>query len=515
MSTSSRPRIRCLLIGIACASLWLVAGCNKDTSAPSAAPGVESGASSAASTIGDTPSDPTPGAVLLADGSYLRFRSVVDRRVDRLPLEKIDTLRVLVNYNRTDFFVNEGEPRGFEYEYLREFQRFLNQRLRRNDDPIRLEFVVTELERTLSDLVEGRADIAAANLTITPQRRRQADFSSPYLTDVDELVVTHRGVPAPHSLSALSGKRVLVPAGSSYVEHLDGLARAQKEAGKTPVEVVAAESGLESEDILELVNAGVVDYTVVDAHRARLWAQVMPDIAVQDKVVLNPGGNIAWAVRPESRALLAALDAFVGEDGARSAMNRMLFDRYFRDTRWIVNPGARQLRRRQATVIEAIKKYSAADGLDWRVVLAHALAESRLDPSRRGPNGAVGVMQVTPEMAARVGVTDIERLDRNIEAGVRYLARLRDQYAQETGADGHASLDLALAAYRVGPERVRALQHYARELGLDPAKWEKNVALVADLTLGDRPAREVNEVHLYLEAYRLDEARQAAPRSRR
>jgi membrane-bound lytic murein transglycosylase MltF len=68
-------------------------------------------------------------------------------------------------------------------------------------------------------------------------------------------------------------------------------------------------------------------------------------------------------------------------------------------------------------------------------------------------------------------------------------------------------MDLALAAYRVGPERMRKMQSYAAQLGLDPAKWEKNVALVADLTMGGKPAREVNEVHLYLEAYRLDDAR--------
>ena len=435
----------------------------------------------------------------------MSFRGSVDRRIDRLPLQDIETLRVLVNYSRTDFFVSEGVPRGFEYEYLREFERFLNQRLRRTDHPIRLEFVVTDLERMLPDLIEGRGDIAAANLTITPLRDQKVDFSAPYLTDVDEVVVTHRNVPAPASLDALGGKRILVPRGSSYAEHLEQLARAQREAGQTPIEVIEAESGLESEDILELVNAGIVDYTVVDSHRARLWAQVMPNIDVREKVIVNTGGSIAWAVRPESRELLAALDAFIQQDGARSAMSRMLFDRYFRDTRWIGNPAARPMLRRQASVLGAIKKYSEADGIDWKVVLAHAAAESDFDPSRRGRNGAIGVMQVTPEMAATVGVTDIEKPDRNIAAGVHYLARLRDQYARETGADDRASMDFALAAYRVGPEQVRTLQHYARELGLDPAKWEKNVALVADLTMGDKPAREVGKVRLYVEAYRLDE----------
>jgi membrane-bound lytic murein transglycosylase MltF len=438
-STSSEQTRR-LFIGIAFALVSVIAGCNKNPSPPpTATVDAGSGASSSAGTaMEEAPAGPSREPVLLADGSFLRFRSVVDRSIDRIPLEKVDTLRVLVNYNRTDFFVSEGEPRGFEYEYLHEFQRFLNQRLRRNDHPIRFEFVVTYLERTLSDLIEGRGDIAAANLTITPARRQKADFSRPYLVDVDEVVVTNRNVAAPASLAALEGKRVLVPAGSSYAEHLGRLAEAQRQAGRPPITVIAAESGIESEDILEMVNAGIVDYTIVDSHRAHLWAQVLPDIAVHEKVVANTGGSIAWAVRPESHELLLALDAFIRQDGARSAMNRMLLDRYFRDTRWIVNPAAQPMRRRQAAVIGAIKKYSAAAGLDWRVVLAHAAAESGLDPARSGPNGAIGVMQVTPEMAAAVGVTDIDEPERNIEAGVRYLATLRDQYAREAGADERA-----------------------------------------------------------------------------
>jgi membrane-bound lytic murein transglycosylase MltF len=261
-----------------------------------------------------------------------------------------------------------------------------------------------------------------------------------------------------------------------------------------------------------MVNAAIVDCTVVDSHRARFWARVLPDIAIQEHLVVNAGGNIAWATRPESRELRAALDAFVEQDGARSAMNRMLFDRYFRDTRWIRNPAGAPMQRRQATIIDAVKRYSKAEKLDWRLVLAHAAVESDFEHARRGPNGAVGVMQVTPEMAASVGVTDIQKADRNIEAGVRYLAKLRDDYARENGADERDSVDLALAAYRIGPDQTRTLQNYARQLGLDPAKWEKNVALVADLTLGTAPAREVDEVHMYREAYRLNETKGAKPR---
>mgnify|MGYP006318665793 CR=1 FL=1 len=59
-----------------------------------------------------------------------------------------------------------------------------------------------------------------------------------------------------------------------------------------------------------------VDYTIVDSHRARLWAQVLPHIVVRENAVVNPGGSIAWAVRPESRELLAALRTLGDDQGA-------------------------------------------------------------------------------------------------------------------------------------------------------------------------------------------------------
>ena len=492
---------------IAC--LAMMGACGRETPQPPAAPIAAVSATPRSDTVKPPAavSSAAPQPIVLADDSLLNFRGSPDKSIDRTPLKDIQVLRVLVTYNRTTFFVDRGQPRGYEYEYMREFERFLNQRLRGGEHPVRLEFVVTDFDRLLPDLVEGRGDVIAANFTITRARDEKADFSLPYLEGIDEMLVANRQAPQLASVEALSGKRVLVVRGSSYAEHLARLAVEQERAGRAPVNVVQAESNLEAEDILEMVNARIVDYTVADSHVARLWSQVLPNILVRDNLVVNKMGNLAWATRPECRELREALDAFVRQDGSRSGMNSKLFERYFRDTRWIGNPAAEPMLRRQASAISRIRTDSQANGLDWRLVLAHAAAESGFDQSRRGPGGAVGIMQVTPQMAAAVHVTNIEKPEQNILAGVRYLAKLRDDYARETGADANGSVDLALAAYRIGPDRLRTLQNYASQVGLDPRRWQKNVELVSDLTLGDEPSREMHDVYKYYEAYRLNGAR--------
>ena len=506
--TQSPARRLCHLVVIALTFLIVLAACGREAPEPNAAriasaPGTATPIVSGRAAPASTPAPPA-ATIVLADGSFLNFRGGISKKIDHTPLKDVEVIRVLVNYTRTTFFVSQNQPRGFEYEYMREFERFLNQRLQRTRNPIRFEFVVTDFDRVLPDLIEGRGDIAAAHLTITPSREEKIDFSLPYLTEIDEVVVTNRNAPPLASLDALAGKRVLVVRGSSYTEHLRHLAEEQKQAGRVPVQIVEAEASFESEDILEMVNAGIVDYTVVDSHGARLWAEVLPNIVVLDNVVVNRKGSIAWATRPESHELREALDEFVRQNGARGDLNRTLFQRYFRDTRWIRNPALPPNLRRQASMIDHVKRQSAASGLDWRLVMAHAAAQSGFDQTHRGPDGAIGIMQVTPSMAAAVGVSGIEKPEQNIRAGVRYLAKMRDDFAREGAADKDASLDLALAAYRVGPDQVRTLQKYAAELGLDPNLWERNVELVSDLTLGEEPARQVKEVHQYHSAYRLN-----------
>lgn len=111
------------------------------------------------------------------------------------------------------------------------------------------------------------------------------DFSDPYLSDVQEVVVAHHSLSGIESTEDLAGRRIFVTAGSSYFEHLNGLNRDFIAAGLPAIQIVEAAPELVIEDLLEMVHAGVLTLTVSDGHIAEAWAQVLPHIRVRSDLV--------------------------------------------------------------------------------------------------------------------------------------------------------------------------------------------------------------------------------------
>lgn len=159
-------------------------------------------------------------------------------------------------------------------------------------------------DRLLLGIAEGLGDIAAAGITVTGAREEIVDFSEPLMSGVREVVVTGPGAPALTSLDDLSGKAVYVRQSSSYFESLEALNRRFEEAGQSPMLLVLAEEYLEDEDVLEMVQAGLVDITVADEHKAEFWAQVYEGLTVHRDLAVRQKGRLpghSGATAPSSR----------------------------------------------------------------------------------------------------------------------------------------------------------------------------------------------------------------------
>ena len=163
-------------------------------------------------------------------------------------------IRVLTAFNKTNFFLSEGRFFGFEYALLKDYEKFLNKGIKKRELRVVLEFIPCPRDRLIPALLDGYGDIAAAGLTVTAKRRANADFAKPYLTGVDEVVVTHKRVQKPRTLEDLAGRKIFVRESSSYYESLTSLNRKLLKSGKRPVQIIKADENLETEDILELVN---------------------------------------------------------------------------------------------------------------------------------------------------------------------------------------------------------------------------------------------------------------------
>jgi membrane-bound lytic murein transglycosylase MltF len=150
------------------------------------------------------------------------------------------------------------------------------------------------------------------------------------------------------------------------------------------------------------------------------------------------------------------------------------------------------------------RDYADQYGSDWILAVAQGYQESQLDQSKRSPAGAVGVMQIKPSTAAdrNVGVDNVEDLENNIHASIKYMSFIRDRYFADEAIDRLNKGLFTLAAYNAGPARVATLRKKAAEVGLDPNQWFGNVEIVAARVIGRETVDYVSNIYKYYVVYR-------------
>jgi membrane-bound lytic murein transglycosylase MltF len=412
-------------------------------------------------------------------------------------------IRVLTTYSKTQYFIDRGTPRGTAYDQGRLLEDEINRKLASGHIKISVQFVPMSRDELIPSLLEGKGDIVMADLTVTPERTRQVDFTEPWIAGVDEIVVTGPRGPIVNSLDDLSGKEVFVRESSSYHQSLTALnARFQAE-GKAPVTLTPAPEEFEDEDLLEMANAGLVDILVVDNHKAWFWQRVWPALKLYPTVTLRKGGEIAWAIRKNAPQLAAALNGFLATNGRDSLNARMIFRRYLLNTQYVKGASAEAARQRFISLVALFRKYGAQYNMDWMLMAAQGYQESRLDHSARSHVGAIGVMQVMPATGKDLNVGDIKKLEPNIHAGVKYMRSLVDRYYANEPMDDLNKALFAFAAYNCGPGRMRQLRREATARGLDPNIWFNNVERVASERIGRETVTYVSNIHKYYVTYLL------------
>jgi len=413
-------------------------------------------------------------------------------------------IRALVTFNKTNFFLDGGTTRGVTYEALTYFEKELNKKFKRRHLKIHIIFILVARDQLFQYLTKGLGDIAAANLTVTPERLKQVDFADPLYSQARELVVTSPSAPAINNLTDLSGKTVYVRKSSSYYQSLKDLNRTLIKAGRPQVRIEPANEYLETEDILEMVNADLVQITVADNYLAEFWAQVFDNITVHKNIALRSGGKIAWAVRKNCPKLKKAINEFVKRTKKGTLLGNILFKRYLQDTKWLRNSLAPEDIERFNNTIKYFKRYAGKYGFDWLIITALAYQESGLDQSKRSPAGAIGVMQLLPSTAAGkpVSITDIHLLEKNVHAGVKYLHHIYDRYYKNADMDQLDKILFTFASYNAGPAKVASLRRRAKSMGLNPNKWFRNVEVAAARVIGRETVQYVSNIFKYYTAYK-------------
>ena len=415
------------------------------------------------------------------------------------------TVRALVVPSRMQYWIDRGRQSGAEYELLKKFEEELNAKykLKRKHIGIHVHFIPTAQDELMPALVQGRGEVAARSLTITPERLQQVDFGAPFFRNVAEIVVTGPASPTLASIEDLAAQKLFVRRSSSYWTHLEALSERLRQQGRASLELKAAPEDLQDDDLLEMLNAGLVGVAVVDRYNTFTWARVFKRIKPREDLKVHEGGDIAWMIRKDSPNLKAEISAFAQKHGQDSAFGKNLVKKYTGSTRFVRAATSKEEMRKFDQTAEIFRKYSGRYDMDYLLVMAQGYQESRLDQNAKSPVGAIGVMQVMPATGRDMKTGDITQLDPNIHAGVKYIRYVQDTFFENQPMDAVNKTLFSFAAYNAGPGRVQELRARAEKRGLNPNVWFNNVELIAAERIGAETVTYVSNIYKYYVAYKL------------
>jgi len=423
--------------------------------------------------------------------------------LDEMVKERL--IRVLVIPSTIMYRVDKGKRSGIFYELMMEFEKSINKRFPPKSKHLKthIAFVPVLRNELIPALIEGRGDIAVADIAITTQREKEIEFSDAFYHGINEIVITGPASPELSTTDDLAGKEIYVRASSSYSEHLKELNADFTKRGLPAMLLKPAPELLEDEDLMEMLNAGLIGTIVVDDYKAKLWSQVLPKIVLHKEIAIKKDLSYAWMIRKNSLLLMKEINAFAKTHKEGTQFGNILIKRYVDNFKFVQSATSKKELKKFKKVVKLFQKYADKYDLSYLLMIAQGYQESRLDQSVKSRVGAIGIMQLMPATGKEMKVGDVKKVEANIHAGVKYHRWLIDRYFKDEPMDDLNKELFAFAAYNAGPARVRGLRKAAKKRGFDPNVWFNNVEVLAAEKIGRETVTYVASIFKYYVAYTL------------
>ena len=418
-------------------------------------------------------------------------------------IEDAGTITMITRNNANSYFIYRSRPMGFEYELAEAFCEHLDLELR---------IITPDWQKMFSALNEHRGDFIAANLTITPARQEEVDFSEPYM-DVQQQVVVHRKNRHIDEIGDLDGRTVHVRAETTYEDRLEEL----NEQEGLMIGIVR-HADMPTEELIRMVSKEEIEITVADSNIALLNRKYYPEIRIAFPI--EEEQSLGWAVRKGNEELLGKINAFFDEI-KKNGLYGKIYERYYGDVHIFDYVDLKKFHARIDSRLPRykgiIQRAAEKHGFDWRLIAAVVYQESHFNPRARSFTGVKGLMQVTLTTAKEMGISNRLDPEQSVKAGVKYLKKMFSRW--EDIPEPHR-MKFALASYNIGYGHVRDAQKLARKQGLDPKKWpslEKTLPLLRlkryykqtkyGYARGTEPVRYVERITRYYDILRKEEVR--------
>lgn len=373
-------------------------------------------------------------------------------------VEKIKERGELIVVTRnaaTTYYEGPHGPTGLEYDLANLFAKHLG---------VELKMVVPENFSDILSLVEhGDADIAAAGLTITPERQRRVRFGPSYQTIMPQLIY-RSGNTQPKSIDDLPGVLEVIT-GSSHEESLRALLK------EHPKLRWSSNPSLDSAELLQMVWDQLIDYTVADSNDVAIHQRFYPELRVAFDI--SKPDKLAWAFTAGADdSLYQAAEKFFEKLRASGQLNELLERHYghVQDFDYVgTRSYMRHINQRLPDFIPLFESAAAETGLDWRLLAAVGYQESHWDIHAESPTGVRGLMMLTHNTMKFLGLDDRLDPEQSIRGGARYIKINKDRLPERISEPDRTWL--ALAAYNVGYGHLEDARVLTQKRGGNPDKW--------------------------------------------
>ena len=296
-------------------------------------------------------------------------------------MEKRRIIRILTVYGPGRFYLDGAVGRGIVAEMSNRFEEHLNKKLGRGHVKIQVVNIPVARDQLIPALLSGYGDLISADLTKTNERLELVDFSVAASKPVSEILITGPSAPKIKDIEDLSGEILYIRGSSSYFESVVRLNQRFAEAKKPPASIELVSELLEDDDLIEMVNGGLLPWAIVDDYKPLLWKGVFQDIQVRKDIVFRERGSLAWAMRKNSPLLQKLVNEFLEKNREGTLIGNILHNRYIRDFDYAGNALKNEDYRRFEEVVDLFRHYGQKYGVDYLLAAAQGYQESRLNQS--------------------------------------------------------------------------------------------------------------------------------------
>lgn len=375
-----------------------------------------------------------------------------------------DTLRVVTLYSPASYFIYRGQEMGYDYELITALAVDRGLTLKVNIAP--------SLSRAIEMLDSGIVDLIAYEVPVTAEYKEKVVTCGPENITTQVLVQPRRGEDELITdVTDLVGKDVYVEADSKYEARMQNLN--QELGGGIRIHPVNRDTMI-TEDLIAMVSEGKIPLTVVDSDIAHINKTYYNDLDIT--MPLSFEQRSGWAVAPDKKWLGDSIDAWLNTDVNRGEQARLL-KRYFELSKNEPGNGFVSTAGRVSPFDNLFRRYADKYGWDWKLLASQAYVESKFDSTAVSWAGARGLMQIMPRTAKGYGQTarSVMKNDIAVETSLKLLRDLDKQLSSRV-PDEQERKKFVIASYNSGLAHVLDAIALANKYGLNPQKWDDNVA---------------------------------------